>query len=104
METTHHNNEMSADHSFCESGDEEKQKEHQHHDCEWKLICACNISESALSDKEWIPKTKDSDVILTVQENQVPFYYSEEFNQFDQLELSPYTSPPLYLLYDTLLM
>ena len=86
----------------CDTEPAEEQDEHPN--CDWGFICACNISESALSDEEWVPKSKDVAVLLTEQENHVPFYSSDELIRFGEQEYTTYTSPPLYLLYDTLLM
>lgn len=99
--------EMAADHSCCESEAEENEKQtdsHQHHDCDWGFICACSIGQSQLGDEDWVPTQKDIDVILSESETLTPeFSASQEISTERQPRIGEH-SPPLWLLYDTLLM
>lgn len=98
--------EMAADHSCCEKETEKNSADknsHDHHDCDWGFICACNISQSALSDKQWIPVTQNHDGLLTEKENLTPFTTSEERINSDLNKRIGEHDPPLWLLYDTFL-
>lgn len=106
-DVTQHSGEMATDHSCCESEAEENEKQtdsHSHHDCDWGFICACSIGQSQLGDEEWIPTTKNIEIILTQQGELIPFFTFGEYVQADQqIRIGQY-DPPLWLLYDTLLM
>ena len=97
---------MAADHSCCESDSKEKETEtesHQHHDCDWGLICACNIGQSQLGDEEWLPVSKDGEITLSQTGDLTPFFTSAESISADQqIRIGEY-DPPLWLLYDTFL-
>jgi len=98
--------EMAADHACCESIAEEKEKQtdtHQHHDCDWGMICACSIGQSQLGDEDWIPASKDAEVILTESDNLSLFTTSgESISDDQQIRIGEY-DPPLWLVYDTFL-
>lgn len=102
-ETAHHTGDMPADHSSCEwNPSEEKKSNHTHNDCGY--ICACSIGQSQLSDKEWIPITKNVQITLIQQGELEPFFTSSEHIKADkQIRIGEH-APPLWLLYDTLLM
>lgn len=97
---------MTADHSCCESTaepDKHQNEDASHHDCDWGFICACNISESLLSDQDWITSTNDVTVTLTESENLTTHITSADpIHSDQQLRIGQY-NPPLWLLYDTFL-
>ncbi|MCC5941144.1 MAG: hypothetical protein JJU37_06330 [Balneolaceae bacterium] len=98
--------EMAADHSCCESEPVDKENEpenHQHHDCGWGFICACDIGESVLSDADWILSTTDAAVELTKKENLTPLITSSERVSTSQNKQLAQHDPPLWLVYDTFL-
>lgn len=95
----------STSHDCCDSDpDDEKEADHQHHDCEWDSICACGIGQSHLSDKVWIPTNKNFEVTFSQQGELAPFFTSADYIHADQkIRIGEY-DPPLWLLYDTFLM
>lgn len=92
-----------SSHDHCDAEPvEENRSDHQ--DCDWGFICACSIGQSQLGDKEWIPTKKNIEITLTQQGDLPPFFTSGEHVQADQqIRIGQY-DPPLWLLYDTLLM
>ena len=98
--------EMASDHNCCESesgNDQTDENNHQHHDCDWGMICACSIGQSQLVDEEWVPASKNAEVILTESKNLSLFTTSEEYiSDNQQIRIGEY-DPPLWLLYDTFL-
>jgi len=96
--------EMAHDHSCCESESEDKKEDTQdHHDCDWGFICACNISESALSDADWIVSSTGAAIMLAETGNLTPFITSSEQISTSQNKQLTQHDPPLWLVYDTFL-
>lgn len=104
-EMCHIPDEKADAHSCCESDtDQEKEADHTHHDCEWGFICACNIGESQLGDLDWVINTQEWEIQLTERKNLSPFVSSDEnIHSNQQIHLTKH-DPPLWLVYDTLLM
>jgi len=98
--------EVATENSCCESESKEKPAEtdtHQHHDCDWGFICACNIGQSQLGDEEWLPVSKDTEITLSQTGDLSPFFTSAESIPSDQqIRIGEY-DPPLWILYDTFL-
>jgi len=96
---------MAADHSCCEEpGEQESSDTHQHHDCGWGFICACNLGGSELDDKEWVVSNNTYLVLLTESENfSVLFPTSELIPRDQQIRIGQH-APPLWLVYDTFLI
>lgn len=94
---------MAEDHSCCESTSED-QASAEHHDCGWGFICACNIGQSPLSDTEWINAGHTQIIFISETGNFTP---APSANNELRKELSiriGQHSPPLWLMYDTLLI
>jgi hypothetical protein len=93
-----------SSHECCDSEPaEENENKHEHHDCEWGYICACDIGKSALGDEEWIPVSQKFDAQLAEKEPLAPFFtLSETIPAVQQIRIGEY-DPPLWLLYDTFL-
>jgi hypothetical protein len=101
------NSKMLPDHSCCESHDDEsdqKQNSDHHNHCDWGVICACNISESFLNDEEWVVKSHNDHIRTVGNEFIIPIITDDDpiVHKFD-LNIGEY-DPPLWLLYDTLLL
>ncbi len=97
---------MAVDQSCCESeqGNTDKETDtHHHHDCDWSIICACNIGESALSDSNWILSSTDAEIQLAEKENLTPFITSAERVPATHNKQLAQHDPPLWLVYDTFL-
>ena len=81
-----------------------EENESEHHDCDWGFICACNIGQSQLSDKDWVPTHKDAEITLSESGTVVPFFATTHETPVDQQPRIGEHDPPLWLLYDTFLM
>jgi len=89
----------------CDTEPAEEQEDNQEHpSCDWGFICACNIGQSQLSDKDWVPTHKDAEVTLSESETHFPFFTSTREISADQQPRIGEHDPPLWLLYDTFLM
>lgn len=98
--------EMSANHSCCES--DAKPAEHDdgktlHHNCDWEVICACNIGQTQLGDREWIISNHNFTAFIPETEGSGPLFNTIESIRPDQNKRIGQHDPPLWLLYDTFL-
>jgi hypothetical protein len=100
------NSVMLPDHSCCESQDDKndhKPGPDHHNHCDWGVICACNISESFLSDVEWIVKTHETHLRPVENEIIIPHITNDDqIVQKYELNIGEH-DPPLWLVYDTFL-
>jgi len=96
---------MAADHSCCDEPDENKTNEtHQNHNCDWGIICACNVSLGDLNDTEWIVTHNNFAITPTETETLSLLIQSSEPIHTDQQFRIGHYKPPLWLLYDTYLI
>lgn len=94
---------QSSTHSHCDP-EPAVESESDHEDCDWGFICACNIGQSQLADEDWIPTKNNLEITLTQQGKIASFFTSNKHISADQkIRIGQY-DPPLWLLYDTLLL
>lgn len=98
-----HNVEMEKDHSCCES-EEKQDSESSDHSCAVMGICACNIGDTTLKDYDWVIPNSDFSVVLFETDTLFSFINSDETILTNHRKQSPGHSPPLWLVYDTLLI
>jgi hypothetical protein len=96
---------MAADHSCCEEPEQSEDTDtHQHHDCGWGFICACNLGESELNDKDWVISNINHFVVLNESDNHSILFETGELIPRDQQIRIGQHAPPLWLVYDTFLI
>jgi hypothetical protein len=96
---------MAADHSCCDDSDEKESADsHPHQDCDWGLICACNLGASELIDKEWVVANNDLIIKLTESESfSVSIPFIEIIHRDHQIRMGQH-APPIWLMYDSFLI
>lgn len=106
----HAETEMPAGHHCdgAESDEEESathsDNNHKHHECDSGVICACNIGHNTMGGEKWIPVTQTGGIYLFGTENFPPLItFVEPIRDDLQTRIGQHL-PPLWLLYDTLLM
>lgn len=94
----------STEHCDDSEPDKKEPADHPHNDCDWSVICPCDIGQSPLGDENWIVITKDAAVELIEQKNRTQFYATDDPIPPDLQPHPAEHSPPLWLVYDTLLL
>lgn len=100
------NSKMLPDHSCCESQESEpvNNSATHHNHCDWGIICACDIALYHLSDQSWVVKVQDAAVKLDEHGHSVLFIsVNEPIDHELQVKIGEH-APPLWLLYDTLII
>ncbi len=104
MEMAEHHSSESA-HECCDSEDEKKSSSsHGHHDCDWGAICACSMDQSPLSNEKWIPSSSQAAIIFPKSGYDYSYFSSDEQIRNELRPGLHNHHPPLYLVYDTLLI
>lgn len=101
--------EMADDHSCCT--EKEPANHHDHndesthsHECESMGICACNTGQLLLKNTDRTIVSNEFSVILPQKTYLTPFITSDEPISFNNAHNLSQYKPPLWLMYDTLLM
>ncbi|MDZ7755769.1 hypothetical protein [Rhodohalobacter sp.] len=108
MEMHHHDGmEMVDDHSCCTEEVPSQHDSHQnkgHDNCDDIQICACELDHSYFEVTDWILVSNEFTAYLPKQIDLTPFTSSDESIHQDQKRNQHEHSPPIWLVYDTLLL
>ena len=109
MEMHHHDGmEMTDDHSCCteEAPTHHDNHKKSRHDCESDeaQICACELDLSYFKVTEWTLVTNEFTAYLPKQFDLTPFTTADESIHQNQSKHLFEHSPPIWLMYDTLLL
>ncbi|MEX0639216.1 MAG: hypothetical protein WD094_02055 [Balneolaceae bacterium] len=104
--SSHHSAQTTSDSDHnCESEPADKQdNHHEHQNCDWGSVCACNVFQSLPLDKDWVPTHKNAAVVHPESETLAFYFTSSQRILTDRQPRIGEFSPPLWLLYDTLLI
>jgi hypothetical protein len=105
MEMMSHDKMADSSQSDCHStSDHDNNRDNQHHDCGFGLVCACNIGLSVLGDEDWTIVTGSYQIKISESDFLTPFKTTNERIQVDHQHRINQYSPPLWLMYDTFLI
>ncbi|WP_141691534.1 hypothetical protein [Rhodohalobacter halophilus] len=107
MEMSHHDTmEMSDNHGCCM---EDAPQHHNHsdshdHNCDEMQFCACDLNPTLHKTKEWTRVSNDYSAYLSESDNQKIFNRIDKYQSDKPDTFLNVHSPPLWLMYDTLLL